>query len=159
MKDENYGFPNWPSRENVPDEEVAFRVNYDPKHWKYIAVNGHTISRPHFTSDISGLFQYIHTNANRVVTRQEVEDALKFKLKKGMDDVLRDLGFRGALAQAFFDEMTNGSVHFVNPVTWGRLRELKIDFREVYDLIFSPKRKGGLRGQDSPSDLVSSTLD
>ncbi len=128
----------------MPDDETAFRVNYDASKSKYIAVNGHIISRPHFGSDVSGFFQYIHGNANRKVTRQEVEDVWKFKMKKGMDDVLRDLGFRGALAQIFFIEMTNGMVHFVNPVTWRRIRELRVDVDDVYRMILSPKRKGGV---------------
>lgn len=142
MKDENVF--KWPSREYVPDEEDAFWVNYDPKIWKYITVNGHIISRPHFTSNVSEFFAYIHTNANRVVTRQEVEQALNITLKKGMDDVLRDLGFRGVLAQAFFEEMSTGSVHFINPVTWGRVRALDIASGDIYKTIFTPKRKSAV---------------
>ena len=75
-----------PSRENVPDDEIAFRVNYNPKLERYISVNGHIISRPHFTGVVSTFFEYIYENANRTVTSQEVERVVKIKLKKDNQD-------------------------------------------------------------------------
>jgi len=122
-------------------DEVAFRVNYSPKIQPYIFVNMHAISRPHFTSEISTFFGYIHANPNREITLREVEETQKIKLKKGMDDILRDLGFRGELARIFFKKMTNNAVHFTNPVRHCDLEELNIDLIDIYKTVFSPKRK------------------
>lgn len=138
MKNEDGNFYN-------PDEnETAFRVNYSPKISPYIAVNGHWISRPHFTSNIGDFFAYIHNNPNRTITAVEVEEQTKIKLQKGMDDILRDLGFRGSLAKVFFKEMTNSQVYFVNPVSHGYLQSLNIDMDDTYKLIFTPKRKSAI---------------
>ena len=126
---------------NPPDEEVAFRVNYNPTINPYISVNGHLISRPHFTSDVSEFFQYIYDNPNRLITSEEIDKKAKVKLKKGMDDVLRDLGFRKELAQIFFKEMTNKQVYFRNPVNHGHLKNMEIDMNDIYKTTFTPKRK------------------
>lgn len=127
--------------EGIDENETAFRVNYSPKVEPFISVNGHWISRPHFTGDVSVFFEYIHKNPNRRITKEELENKQKIKLKKGMDDILRDLGFRGVLAKTFFKEMTNNSVYFVNPVRHKDLKELHVDYRDIYELLFTPKRK------------------
>jgi hypothetical protein len=129
------------------ENEIVFRVNYTPNVEPFISVNGHWISRPHFTSNIGDFFSYIHKNSNRRITKEEVL-AQNIELKKGMDDILRDLGFRGILARVFFKEMTNSAVYFVNPVSLKDLKELKIEDIEVYRLMYTPKRKTAILPTD-----------
>lgn len=125
--------------EGIDPDEIAFRVNYSPKVEPYISINGHWISHPHFTSSISDFFAYIHKNPNRRITKEELATQ-NIKLNKGMDDTLRDLGFRKELAQLFFKEMTNNAVHLVNPVTHKDLKEKGIYLEDIYRLIYTPKR-------------------
>ncbi len=126
------------------DNQIAFRVIYKPDIQPYIFVNGNMLSRPHSTKDISTFFEYICNHPNKRITTEELQSVAKISLKKGMDDILRDLGFRGVLAKLFFREMTNNSVYFVNPVLQGEVNKLGIDWGDVSALIHTPKRKGGL---------------
>ena len=127
-----------------PDEEIAFVVKYKPQISRYIFINLHYLSRPHFTKEISSFIEYIITNPNKDITSDEIRDVVKIELKKGMDDVLRDIGFRGDLAKIFFRKMTNSVVHFVNPVYKKDLREMGIDQFNIYKLLLTPKRKSAI---------------
>jgi len=126
------------------EDEIAFRVNYSPDTSLYISINGHWISRPHTSKNICDFFEYVHTNPDRIITKVEIEKNLQIKLNKGVDDILRDLGFRGVLAKIFFKKMTNDSVYFTNPVYVSDLKKLGIDLWDVYKLIYTPKRKGAI---------------
>lgn len=124
-----------------PENEIAFRLNYKPEVEPFISINMNWVSKPHFSSDISEVFGYIYANVGKEITTSDIKRDLNIELKKGIDDILRDLGFKGDLAKIFFKKMTNNSVHFTNPVFHHDLKMLNIDYMEIWRLLHTPKRK------------------
>ncbi|MFA6476131.1 MAG: hypothetical protein WCV68_01800 [Candidatus Paceibacterota bacterium] len=119
-------------------DDIAYRVNFDPN-ILCILVNGHELSRLHSKTDIADFFEYVNSHPNIAI---KLSDLKKLRLKKGLDDILRDIGFRGILAKMFFPKMTNSEIIFRNPIYQKDLEELGIDYVDAWILLHTPKRKG-----------------
>lgn len=112
--------------EEKPDtKDIAYEVKYSEKS-REILINNFLLAKPDFNSENEVVFSYLNKNANRTVSTDELEKQVGGKLKKPIHNILRDLGFTGKFAKAFFSASKNGVV-FRNPITYQDLKDLGIE--------------------------------
>lgn len=84
------------------------------------------LSRPHFGGENEMVFSYLFKNQGKRISLKELErEATKMPLKKRIHEILKDLGFKGELAKAFFSISKTGVI-FQNPVTPEQMKDLEI---------------------------------
>lgn len=111
--------------EKIDAKDIAYEVKYSEKS-REILTNNFLLAKPDFNSENEVVFSYLYQNANRTVKTAELEKQVGDKLKKPIHNILRDLGFTGKLAKAFFSASKNG-VMFRNPITYQDLKDLGIE--------------------------------
>lgn len=110
---------------------VAYRITYSPKN-REILVNEFLLAKPDFNSENEITFSYLYDNSNKTISINEIEKQVGQKLKKSIHEILRDLGFTGSFAKAFFSASNKGVI-FRNPITFQDLKDLKIDFIKIQE--------------------------
>lgn len=121
------------------NNEIAYEAKYNES-TREIRINGHLIAKPNFNSENELTFDYLYKNSNKRVSKEEIEKYVGDKLKKPIHSIIRDLGFTGKLAKAFFNASQKG-VFFRNPITRENLRELQIDESEIDPKITGKNKK------------------
>lgn len=111
--------------EKIDAKDIAYEVKYSEKS-REVLINNFLLAKPDFNSENEVVFSYLYQNANRTVKTAELEKQVGDKLKKPIHNILRDLGFTGKLAKAFFSASKNG-VMFRNPITYQDLKDLGIE--------------------------------
>lgn len=96
--------------------EILYKITYSD-HSREIKLNGMTIVKPDFESENDRFFNYVYLNPNRSISREEIEKSTQEKLKKSNSDILKDLGFTGAIRQIFFPGTNKTKLKFNNPIT------------------------------------------
>lgn len=92
----------------LSDKPFAW-ITYDPK-IRAIAVNDEfQLSRPDFESDNERFFTYVYANHGKRILKVELD---KQCIKRSPNAILGDLGFEGALRQAFFPSVSAKGVYF-----------------------------------------------
>ncbi|MBI4185791.1 hypothetical protein HY524_01950 [Candidatus Berkelbacteria bacterium] len=104
--------------EQEHDGDIVYRVTYS-SHRRQIKVNGILIANPDFSSENELFFDYVYSNPGRPIPIAEFVSKVNVgeELKKRPSDIVRDLGFTGALKEVFFPGVTKQHVMFVNPIT------------------------------------------
>ena len=75
------------------------------------------IAELNFESENDRVFDYLIKHPNRNVKLSELEkEATREPIKKKLHDIVRDLGFKGELAQVFFD-ISSQEIIFHNPIS------------------------------------------
>ena len=97
-------------------EGILYEMSYS-QHSREIKLNGILIAKPDFESENDRFFSFVYANANRVISRQEIEKGTKSVLGKTNSDILKDLGFKGTLRKIFFAGASRDKVLFRNPIT------------------------------------------
>ena len=82
-----------------------------------IKVNGLKLSKPHFNSVNELVFDYLFRNPNKRIELKVIEKAIDRPINKRLQDIVRDLGFRGSLRSMFFPNVAKTVIEFVNPIT------------------------------------------
>lgn len=111
--------------EKANARDIVYEVKYSEKSREILA-NNFLLAKPDFNSENEVVFSYLFRNANRPVKTEELEQQAGNKLKKPIHNILRDLGFTGKLAKAFFGASKNGVI-FRNPITHQDLKDLGIE--------------------------------
>lgn len=115
------------------DVDTLYKITYS-EHSRYIKLNNIVLTKTDFNSENDNAFQHIYLNANKTITKVEIEKAVGANLQKRLNDIVRDLGFTGNLRAIFFPAVTKTELMFINPITkqYALKNELPlIDFSKV----------------------------
>ena len=107
-------------RKEIADKEYQADILYQITYSSYtreIKLNNILLHKPDFDRENERCFDYIFKNANKIITKQELEKANGEQLKKELKYIVRDLGFTGDLIKVFFSGLSNQKVMFTNPIT------------------------------------------
>lgn len=107
-------------RKEIADKEYQADILYQITYSTYtreIKLNNILIHKPDFDRENDRCFDFISKNANRKLTKQEIEEANGEPLKKELKHIVRDLGFTGDLVKVFFSGLSNEKIMFTNPIT------------------------------------------
>lgn len=107
-------------RKEIADKEyessILYRVTLDV-HTREIRVNNTLIARPNEDSKNFNFFEYVFERPNGTILVKDVEFATDMSLASSIQDILRDLGFKGNTRKVFFPVATKEKVRFMNPIT------------------------------------------
>ena len=92
---------------------VQYEVSYERR---AIRINGILLSKPNYDSENEQVFEYIYKNPGRKISLEEIERELNRPIKKRLNDIVRDIGFKGDL-RIFFPAISKTAVKFVKTVT------------------------------------------
>ena len=106
------------------DNNLKYEIIYTPDR-EILLDDRYILAKPIFNSENEAVFNCIYENANRKITREEIEKKTGKKLTKTLPDILDKLGFRGDLKKAFFN-VSSDAVEFRNPVSQEILEKLGI---------------------------------
>lgn len=127
-----YLFPESDTTSPSPtDDEPAFWIEYS-ENVRRILLNGQKqLARPHSCSENELVFSYLYQHAYRRITLKELEEkATGQPLNKNLHEILRDLGFKSALARIFFD-VSKLHIRFRRSVSYAQLAEFGVDEEEI----------------------------
>ncbi len=109
------------------EDEIVYEIAYRGRE---ISINSILLAKPDFMSENDEFFDYVYKKQNKRISIEEIEKYKNRKFKKTPHQIIKDLGFTGDIARAFFDISQKG-VFFRNPVTRNLLNELRINSLKI----------------------------
>lgn len=105
-------------------QSVIYRATYQGGE---IRVNDQLIAKTQLNGIPDLIFGHLMDYPNRTITIEELRAELKLPKKiPKLRYIIKNLGFTGDLKKTFFGSVSDLAIHFFNPVTAKRLRELDI---------------------------------
>lgn len=107
-------------RQDIADKEYQADILYEvtfSTHTREIKINNMLLANPNWDSKAMNFFEYVFTHPNEPIEVAKIEETTAMNLANSIQDILRDLGFIGAVRQLFFPVATKNKVMFINPIT------------------------------------------
>lgn len=124
-------------------DKVLYNVTLTPSN--EIAINGQVLSKPHYSNENLGIFEYLLQHPNRDVTKEELSKAIGKSVGKELHKILENIGFKNHLLKTFFIVSdAKGIIKFKNPVKESSFKELNIPSLRIKNKkipLSSPRRK------------------
>lgn len=109
-----------------PIPQHCLWVSYTAESGQVLVNDVFTLGKTNYNSENELVFSYLVKNPNKIVTARELmNNATREPLKKRLHEIVRDLGFKGDLAKAFF-RTASEDIYFRNPVSKADLSNLGI---------------------------------
>ena len=103
---------------------LMFWVEYSPK--RNILLNGYLeIGKPTLGNENDLVFDYLYQHPNQVIQKEEIEKGINQTIKKDLDKIVDNLGFKRGLGKLFF-EASKTTILFRNPIPKSTLEEMKL---------------------------------
>lgn len=98
------------------EADTLYKITYS-EHTREIKLNKMVLANPQSDSKAVNFFEYVYANPNKPIEVKDIEGTAAFTLSNNIQDILRDLGFKGNIRKVFFPVATKNKVMFVNPIT------------------------------------------
>lgn len=98
------------------ETDILYKITYS-EHTREVKLNHMVLANPQSDSKAVNFFEYIYSNPNKPIEVKDIEEATAFTLSDNIQDILRDLGFKGNIRKVFFPVATKNKVMFMNPIT------------------------------------------
>lgn len=98
------------------ESDILYKISFS-WHTREIKLNNILISRPNSDSKNLNFFEYVYGHSNEQIKVKEIEKTTAHTLSNNIQDILRDLGFKGNVRKLFFPIATKSKVMFVNPIS------------------------------------------
>lgn len=106
-------------RQEIAEKEyqadILYKITFS-EHTRIVKLNNIQLANPKFDSKAMNFFEFIYPQANKPIEVAKIEEATGMDLANNIQDILRDLGFTGAIRQIFFPVATKQKVLFMNPI-------------------------------------------
>ncbi len=126
--------------------EIAFELAYCSDIDRVIRVNDHPIATLRLDSENDNVFEFLMKHPNTRHTLNAGEIARGIKVKKTLDDVVKNLGFKGDARKLFFPTATATDIELRNPITSGELKERgyskDLTVEDLFPQILEKDKKG-----------------
>lgn len=110
--------PEQPTRDDKKSDsspDYVYEITYTPN--REVCLNGSLVlSKPNFNGENDLVMHYLVEHTNEIVTKVDLEEAIKSKITKSFHKIIENLGFKGDLKKIFF-EVSEDAVVFRNPIT------------------------------------------
>ncbi len=107
-------------RQEIAEKEyqtdILYKITYS-EHTREIKLNNMVLARPQPDSKSANFFEYVYSHQNQQIPIKDIEEETAYELAESIQDILRDLGFKGNIRKVFFPVATKSKVMFVNPIT------------------------------------------
>lgn len=102
--------------EKEHEADILYKITYS-EHTREIKLNNIVLARLQSDSKNVNFFEYIYPKPNQQIAVSEIEKDTAYQLSSNIQDILRDLGFKGNIRKVFFPVATKVKVMFINPIT------------------------------------------
>lgn len=119
-------------------DRIIYEVQYNDID-REIKVNGEFITHLQLNKENDLVFDYLFNHPNKKITKGEIEDAVKIKLTKSLNDIVKNLKFYGMGRTIFFPSLTKTTIEFRNPITLHELKKRGIDPKKKIKELFFKK--------------------
>ncbi len=107
-------------RQEIADKEyqvdTLYKITYS-EHLREIKLNNIVLANLQSDSKNVNFFEYVFSNPNIPLAVSDIEEATAMPLASNIQDILRDLGFKGNIRKVFFPIATKAKVMFMNPIS------------------------------------------
>lgn len=107
-------------RQEIADKEyqadTLYKITYS-EHLREIKLNNIVLANLQSDSKNVNFFEYVFSNPNIPLAVSDIEEATAMSLASNIQDILRDLGFKGNTRKVFFPIATKSKVMFMNPIS------------------------------------------
>ena len=87
--------------EKEHEADILYKIAYSD-HTREIKLNGMVLANPQSDSKNVNFFEYVYLHPNIQIAVSDIEDASAMQLADNIQDILRDLGFKGSIRKVFF---------------------------------------------------------
>lgn len=107
-------------RQEIAEKEyqadILYKITYS-EHTREIKLNNMVLARLQSDSKNVNFFEYVYSHPNEQLAVSDIEKYTAYTLSANIQDILRDLGFKGNIRKVFFPIATKAKAMFVNPIT------------------------------------------
>lgn len=108
------------TRREIAELELQADILYQVRfswHTREIKVNDMLLAKPNSDSKAMNFFEYMYDHPNTPIKVSDIETATKCELAASIQDILRDLNFKGYFRTVFFPKTNKNMAMFINPIT------------------------------------------
>lgn len=98
------------------EADILYKITYS-EHLREIKLNNMVLANLQSDSKNVNFFEYVFSNPNIPLAVSDIEEATAMPLASNIQDILRDLGFKGNIRKVFFPIATKAKVMFMNPIS------------------------------------------
>jgi predicted transcriptional regulator len=109
---------------------IAYTIKSTYRH-EIVINNKYQLRKPQYGRTNDLVFCYLVQNANRSVSKEEVEKAIGKSTGKPFNTILNELGFVGELRRLFFPNVSKSAIECRNNLTQQDLLAAKIDEKKL----------------------------
>lgn len=102
--------------EKEQEADILYKITYS-EHTREIKLNEMVLANPQSDSKNVNFFEYVYLRPNTQIAVSDIEEASAMQLTDNIQDILRDLGFKGNIRKVFFPIATKAKIMFINPIT------------------------------------------
>lgn len=96
--------------------DILYQVRFS-WHTREIKVNNMLLAKPNSDSKAMNFFEYMYDHPNTPLKVSDIEAATQCELAASIQDILRDLNFKGSFRTVFFPKTNKNMAMFINPIS------------------------------------------